>query len=203
MSRRPVVEGLYDQIIDEDDNAQINGLREAAWVISTDKPDTGQLPYALAVQLLPQVVAALASVGDKDTRSENQIQLANAVLRLLREANPEAGIRVSDAFTQPVQRLLSAVPPNQTLGSTTAPIRPSIPLNSSDLLVNGHREPRIGSEIRRELPSSDRVDLLCAFLRFSGVRVVLDGLKEFLQRRPGALRVLTTSYMGATDRRAI
>ena len=85
------------------------------------------------------------------------------------------------------------------LGPTPAPVRfpprPEVPLTASALLVNGRGQPRIGTEVQRELASADSVDLLCAFVRWAGVRV-LDSQLENLIRRGGRLRVLTTTYIG-------
>ncbi len=57
--------------------------------------------------------------------------------------------------------------------------------------------------MKREIASADRVDLLCSFLKWSGFRLVEDALADLVRRHPGSLRVLTTAYMSATDRRAL
>ena len=70
--------------------------------------------------------------------------------------------------------------------------------------MNGPHDLSIGPEVRREIVSADRVDLLCSFLKWSGLRLVHDELRELCARRGhGAVRVLTTVYMSATDRRAL
>jgi len=89
------------------------------------------------------------------------------------------------------------------VGEATSPERPSIPLASSHLLINGPRDHTVSSEIKRELASADRVDLLVSFLKWSGWRLLRDQARRFLDRHPGGLRVLTTTYMGATDRRVL
>ncbi|MFS8480133.1 MAG: DUF3427 domain-containing protein, partial [Micromonosporaceae bacterium] len=70
------------------------------------------------------------------------------------------------------------------------------------LLVNGRDLPRIGTELAAELASADAVDLLCAFVRWHGLRVLERPLEEFLARG-GRLRVITTTYLGVTERRAL
>jgi HKD family nuclease len=88
-------------------------------------------------------------------------------------------------------------------------VRPETPLASNALLVNGRDQPSIGTEVKRELASADRVDLLCAFVKWYGLRVIEEELAELVRRRRAAgqpdpvLRVLTTTYMGATERRAL
>ncbi|GAB3267578.1 DEAD/DEAH box helicase [Arthrobacter pigmenti] len=52
------------------------------------------------------------------------------------------------------------------------------------------------------MASADTVDLLCAFIRWNGIRLLESALDEFAERG-GRLRVITTTYMGATERRAI
>jgi HKD family nuclease len=56
--------------------------------------------------------------------------------------------------------------------------------------------------LQAEVPSADRIDLLCAFIKWSGLRLLQPVLKQHLAAgRP--MRVLTTVYLGATDRRAL
>jgi superfamily II DNA or RNA helicase len=80
--------------------------------------------------------------------------------------------------------------------------RPSVPLNQSDLLVNARGEPSVGYSLQREIPSADQIDLLCAFIKWNGLRVILPELQVHRAKgRP--LRIITTTYIGATERRAL
>lgn len=63
----------------------------------------------------------------------------------------------------------------------------------------------LGSQLRKEIATADRVDVLCSFIKWSGLRVLLDDLQQ-LANQPSQgprIRVITTSYMGATDPRAV
>jgi superfamily II DNA or RNA helicase/HKD family nuclease len=60
----------------------------------------------------------------------------------------------------------------------------------------------VGSELRAELATADSVDLICAFIIWSGVRHVREALAELVSRG-GRVRVITTTYMGATEKRAV
>jgi superfamily II DNA or RNA helicase/HKD family nuclease len=80
--------------------------------------------------------------------------------------------------------------------------RPLIPLADGTLLINAPSEPSVGLALQAEVPSADRIDLLCAFIKWSGLRLLQPVLAQHLAAgRP--LRVLTTVYLGATDRRAL
>ena len=69
-------------------------------------------------------------------------------------------------------------------------------------MTNAHNEPTLAAELRAELASADHVDLLCAFVKWQGLRLLENELNE-LRLRNAPLRVITTTYLGATDARAL
>lgn len=76
--------------------------------------------------------------------------------------------------------------------------RPEVPLSETALFTNSASGPKLHLELARELDSADSVDLLCSFIKKSGLKHLEEALVEYRDRgRP--LRVLTTTYMGATD----
>jgi superfamily II DNA or RNA helicase/HKD family nuclease len=80
--------------------------------------------------------------------------------------------------------------------------RPHNPLRRADLLMNARGEPALHEELVAEIASSDQIDLLCAFIKWQGLRLILDAIGRYCAAgRP--LRVITTTYVGATERRAV
>ncbi len=80
--------------------------------------------------------------------------------------------------------------------------RPLTPLGTSALLTNAAGEPSLQSELAAELASADEVSLLCAFIRWHGLRVLKEPL-TVLRDRGVPLRVITTTYLGGTEQRAV
>jgi len=72
-----------------------------------------------------------------------------------------------------------------------------------DLLVNARGEPRVGNALELEIPSADAIDLLCAFVRWNGLRILDSPLRKHLIENKRRLRVITTVYTGSTERRAL
>lgn len=87
-------------------------------------------------------------------------------------------------------------------GSTETLSEPLIPLLDTTLLTNAPGEPRIGSQVLAEIHSADHIDVVMAFIRRSGIAPMMGALRAHCQagRR---LRVLTTTYTGSTEARAL
>ena len=80
--------------------------------------------------------------------------------------------------------------------------RPITPLNEQALFTNAKGEPRIDREMENELATSDSVDVLVSFIKISGLRLLEKQLIK-LRDREVPVRLITTTYMGATEKKAI
>lgn len=87
-------------------------------------------------------------------------------------------------------------------GVVTISSRPATPLSEASLLTNATGEPSLGAELRAELDSADEVDLLCAFVKWHGLRLLEPEL-ALARSRGIPIRVITTTYMGATERASL
>jgi len=70
------------------------------------------------------------------------------------------------------------------------------------LLTNAPGEPRVGHQLLTEIYSADRIDVVMAFIRRSGVAPLLPALRAHCAAGH-SLRVLTTTYTGSTEARAL
>jgi superfamily II DNA or RNA helicase len=199
MSDQAPPPGLYQQLLTEGLEQQLHQLQET--LVATDGLDPQEAPRLLARHLAGLARIALEHLSGGAT-PEHQLALVNQLVGLLQSQAPRA-ISSGDLL-HPSARLLSEIRSTAPLPGQAETIRPLIPLADSTLLVNASGEPSVGQALIHEIPSAQRIDLLCAFIKWSGLRLLQPALSEFLQVQPRrSLRVLTTVYLGATDRRAL
>lgn len=195
-----LVPGLYEVAITEELERALGRLEDSESFRELLTREAA--PHVLARVLHDATLKALRALPTEG-KLEKQVELANTLLKVLADASKESGLSEDDWIRRPAELLLAVTRrADKRLGSGEV-VRPSLPLRHSDLLVNGPRDLRIGHEVRRELASADRVDLLISFVKWSGIRLLVNELRAFVERRPGSLRVLTTTYMGASESDAI
>lgn len=193
--------GLYDSLLDKELLRQLKHVDDELCELHSLEPADSAVHFAR--HLLPVILAALraATRGKKTDKARlvAQRDLANRVVEAVDAVMGDASPHLIDD----AERRLVAVAAGRTPGSSPIfPRRPEISVAQSALLVNARDQPRIGSEVARELDSADRVDLLCAFIKWTGLRTLIEAIKNARERNV-PIRVLTTTYVGSTDRRAL
>lgn len=190
--------GLYDLPITNEIERELQRLDVAQFAADRQELDPADSNVAFARHLASVVQQALSSVKD-DERVARQAEIVNELLASL--AQRAAGVDQDDNLALPPKRLAS-VHRIDALRGEMRPLDPLIPLAQSDLLVNARGEPSVGQAIQREIASADQIDLLCAFIKWHGLRLLEETLDSYL-RSGRRLRVITTTYVGATERKAI
>ncbi|MFC8848678.1 MULTISPECIES: DUF3427 domain-containing protein [unclassified Micromonospora] len=191
--------GIYEHLITGQLAAHLHHLDPAH--VQHHPLDPADAHHPLTRHLAALISRALQSVPSGDDKLHRQVDLTNHIAEAIAALSPAATDhhdQVADA-----RNLLHAIaaPPTPP-AQPTFPARPTTPLSTGALLVNGRHQPRIGHEVTHEMASAERVDLLCAFIKWHGLRIVEPAIRE-LTARGGALRVITTTYLGATDQRAL
>ena len=188
---------------------------------SNGGPGASQLPEGLyellhtdvvAAQLLavPDLSATVVSVDDHSAPDILSRHVADVVRRVLGAAAPHERVRIANEVLEQLRHPATITDGPQELHAVHRPDalsrrslrRPTTRLSESALLTNSKDDPNLAAELRTEMDSANTVDLLCAFIRWTGLRLLHPAL-ERLSDRGVRLRILTTTYMGATERRAI
>ena len=190
--------GLYDHLLTKTIETEIAQLGDPRLVVlaPVDKEET----HSVLAQYLERLIASCLAMHRGSDSAEKQRQLVERIIGTLTDVLDQDSEGYSIAT--PLQRLLAI---HRTVSGTIKD-RPDSPLSRSSLFTGTRLNASLGSQIRKEIATSNRVDILCSFIKWSGLRVLVDNLRELAEQTDGVgpvIRVITTSYMGATDPKAV
>ncbi|MGN9779311.1 DUF3427 domain-containing protein [Micromonospora sp. H33] len=191
--------GIYEHLITRDVAERLQHVDPA--LIQREKLDPADAHETIARHIATLARRALHAVPGGDDKLARQVELANRIADAIATMSPQAAT-AHDQVTDAKHLLHAIAAPPTPPAQPTFPPRPTTPLSTGALLVNGRHQPRIGHEITHEMASADQIDLLCAFIKWHGLRIVEPAIRDLIARG-GRLRVITTTYLGATDQRAL
>lgn len=196
--------GVYERLITAGVRDQLELIAQE--LVERQSLDPADAHETLVRHLSSIITRALQTMPGGREGLERQVDITNQLISRVFELVPTIEDRKEVVDTPEV--LNEILGPPTAFGPQMPTERPDTAFSSSALLVNGRGQPRVGSEVQRELASADRVDLLCAFIKWHGVRILEHQIDELIRRRRQSgeqipLRVITTTYMGATEKRAL
>jgi superfamily II DNA or RNA helicase/HKD family nuclease len=196
MNSRP--RGLYEVLITGAIEEQLREL-SGEWHAVTAAVRPAEAPDRLALHLGRIVKRVLTGVDDAE-RVAVGVGLTRALIQQIAAALSRSDVGL-EAPIEPGSVLRAVLGRTPDGRPETVP-EPLIPLLDTTLLTNAPGEPRVGNQLLTELHSADRIDLVMAFIRRSGIAPLIETLRIHCQGG-GELRVLTTTYTGSTEGRAL
>ena len=193
--------GVYEQLINTHIAEKLSELSPALFECQCADIQDYDSSTLISLYLTHIFRRAFALQKESSRPVDDQITTANALIKTLAEMTGNKMLTRCLIHTGG-EVLLSVIDKtvSDTYGGAAIP-RPDTSLAQSSLFTGSHIEPSMASELRKEIQSADHIDMLVSFVKWSGIRLIADDLREFT--RHGTLRVITTSYTGATDIRAV
>ncbi len=200
--------GIYEEIINEKLRNQLTSLDSEDYDIEKERVDVEEARKLLSSYISDVARKALKYVRDNESDDHlaliNQIRTCNEIIKTLSERLDEEEFQTlkiaeeGEILTAIYSRINSIRSIKKEVG-----VRPVTPISQSSLFTGSNYEPNMLGELKREILSSDSIDMLVSFIKWSGLRCIIDELRAFTEEKRGKLRVITTSYMEATDYKAI
>lgn len=181
-----VAHGIYDALIDEylrDVLAQHPELRTVFGKIDSEEQPVRYASF---------VAKVLEQALREETDHEKRLILCNRILGQFADGKHRL-------VPIPKPLLLEITPPHY--GVSGIP-RPHTPIAESSLFTGSPQEPQLAHELNEEMRSADSVDILVSFIKWSGLRLLMPAFED-LRDRHVPVRLITTSYMGASDAPAV
>ncbi|MBQ8760979.1 MAG: DUF3427 domain-containing protein [Bacteroidales bacterium] len=187
--------GIYEHIINREIENKIQQAEQYSLVCVKHPIDNAESPQMLADYLANAIRQKLEDIEEYQDR----VNLINRIMI-------NAGLLDDKQITKSADMLAEVMDKQQAIlqtQSNSQTIRPISGFRVSNLFTGGNSALSLGEEIRREITSADEICLIVSFLKVSGVRILLDDLKKFCSRKGTRLRIITTTYCGATQAKAI
>lgn len=189
--------GLYETLVTE-------ALEQQLRALPPDLVPRRGLHEAEAADRLAFHLARVLERAIDNLDRNDRVAVGTALARRLIDvvvAEAQTDSLESERPTEPAA-VLEAVLGRLPDGRPEAIASPLMPLLDTALLTNAPGEPRVGAQVVTEIASADRIDLVMAFIRRSGIRPLIDELRRFCESGR-CLRILTTTYTSSTELRAL
>lgn len=188
-------QGIYENIINEETESKIHET-ESQKFVCIRKP----IDEAEASKILAQYLANV--IQNRLENTDNLQERVNFINKILSDNGLMGELKIADASNL-LMEVMSEQKKLLQESSHSETIRPLSGFRVSNLFTGGNSTLSLGEEIRREIASADEIYLIVSFLKMSGVRLILDHLKRFCSREGTRLRIITTTYCGVTEAKAL
>ncbi|WP_281556820.1 DEAD/DEAH box helicase [Thalassomonas sp. RHCl1] len=195
--------GIYEQLITQ---LVEQNLNRDSFHVGERLLETAEAATWLSRFLTRIIELAMESVPQSNTRISEQINLANTLIHWLSEHIHDAEL-ISENLLDSQGKILTALfdktnPISADLPSYVDSIMPLTGLTQSELFCGSNVGISLETELKREIQSADKIYWLVSFIKWAGIRIFKNELEAFT-RSGKQLKVITTSYMGATDAKAV
>jgi HKD family nuclease len=199
-----MIQGIYEELVTQLVAQNIARLDRNLFYVHTSVLDKEEAAAVLAKHLSQTIKTALNFVKGEN-QLEQQIAIANKIILVLKEElnREEFGADLIAIEGEILKAVFTKVDAHfADFNLHLKEITPYTRLTHSELFTGGNVGLSLESELKKEILSSNKIDLLVSFIKFKGIIILERELTEFTNRG-GELRIITTTYMGASDYKAI
>jgi superfamily II DNA or RNA helicase len=191
-----LIEGIYENLITDGLRQDMLETSEVGLVCKQEDIDGAESPDMLASHLSKIIRNRLS---DENLTAEERMDFVNRVIDFLGEDKQEKVVDEKQMLTA----IVSAQEEARLRATKAELIRPLTGFRTSNLFTGGQSKVPLNAEIERDIESADSISMIVSFLKLSGVNLIYDQLKRFCSVEGHKLRIITTTYCGATDAKAV
>ena len=191
-----LVEGIYENLITDGLKQDIDAASSDGLVCKEEYIDDTDSPNMLADHLSKIIRNRLS---DENLTAEERTEFVNRLIDDLGEDKEE---KVVDD-KQMLAAVVSIQEEARLKATNSTLVRPLTGFRVSNLFTGGQSHVSLSSEIERDIESADSICMIVSFLKLSGVNLIYDHLKRFCSNPQHRLRIITTTYCGVTDAKAV
>ncbi len=186
-------QGIYENIINNEILSEINELTDSsAKTLPIDKEESPVILSSYLSKLLKQKL-------EESDSTEDNIKLINKLIQTFSDSD-ENLISDNEHFLAEVISNQKKVEQSAAKSETA---RPETGFLYSSLFTGRGSKIPLYSEIKKDIESSDEIYFIISFLKLSGLNLIYEDLKKFCNQPGHKLRIITTTYCGITEPKAV
>lgn len=195
--------GLYEQIINKLFEVKLEQLDSRRYYIGKKQIDSSNVAKYLSRYLYGLFEQVFSQLKQDEETVEKAVGIANSIIKALAH---DFYLEDSDLLSAKSEILTAVIDKTKfefpDIAERLKEITPITSLVNSSLFTGSSKQVTMESELKREIQSADEICLLVSFIKCTGINLIFNQLKSFTDsgRR---LRIITTTYMGATDYQAV
>lgn len=192
-----LVKGVYENIISEQISKDIEEAQDKGLICKKDNIDIAESPSMLSAYVSKIIKNKL---NDDSLSLKDKKNYINKIIELLDNEDYNDKIKEEDKLLTAV---ISSEDEIKLKATNKCLIRPLSGFRVSNLFTGGQNTISLGSEIERDIACADKIYIIVSFLRLSGINLIYDDLQKFCSNPEHELRIITTTYCGITEGKAI
>jgi len=191
-----LIEGSYENLITEELQHEIEQAEANGLVCKHEELDDAESPSMLAEHLHKIIKNKLS---DESLSIAERASIVNKLISYLGDEDDETVVNQTQVLSAVVTQQEDA----RLRATKQEVLRPQMGFRTSSLFTGGQSAVRLDSEIERDIESADNIYLIVSFLKLSGINLIYDKLKKFCADSNHKLRIITTTYCGVTEAKAV
>ena len=191
-----LIEGTYENLITDGLKREMLTSSEKGLICKQEDIDGAESTNMLTEHLSRIIRTRLS---DENLTTEERAAFANRLIDFLGEEKEEKVVDDKQMLAAVVSKQEEA----RLKATNSTLVRPLTGFRVSNLFTGGQSHVSLSSEIERDIESADSICMIVSFLKLSGVNLIYDHLKRFCSNPQHRLRIITTTYCGVTDAKAV
>lgn len=205
-----LVEGVYESLISIAIAEKLQrDFPESKYHVEKETIDSAE-SHTMLAQYLANIVSVILKEYFRDKKDaitiSKQVECVNRILHFIENewqvADLNNELLSKEDETNFLRAIYSKTGYSEEQIKHKAHIHPESGYRVSNLFT-GANGLSIDEEIKKDIQTADSIDLVVSFIKFTGLRLLYEELRKFVSKKGTKLRIITTTYMGATDVKAI
>ncbi len=205
-----IIPGVYETLISQAIEDKLKSFSNNYYIQKEDidSVDSYKMLSVYLSEIVANILKTYFTNRDSKTTISNQVDVINRILKFIEDEWEVQHVETySDQISEEskyhfLRGIYNKVGYTEEQIEEKAKNHPISGYRVSSLFTGGN-DISIDDEVRRDIQTADEINLIVSFIKFEGLRLLIDDLKKFVCREGTKLRVITTTYMGATDPKAV